>query len=217
MFYGIKTAVFFGAHTDDEVICAGALHRLVRSGIKVQTICIGTAAIEKDRIGGPESNDVTCPEFFTSMNRIGVEMGDRYLYSASFYPSRDLHTYRERICQVIYDRVEELKPDLAFVLSPDDENPAHRVVGEECERVMRGRVPVVVRCQFPWNYSIGRANLFVKLDPEDVQCKRDVINCYQSQLWRYDYEDMLLSYARADGLSVKVEYAEKFELLRGVV
>lgn len=212
MFDGIKTAVFFGAHTDDEMIAAGTLHRLARSGIEVHVVAFGSAGTKEDSDGGVTSQYTTLPEFASSGAKIG---GITSFMSLS--PSIKLHEMGQTIADIAFNRVTALKPDLCFILSPDDENPAHAEVGRQCERVMRGRVRYVVRCQFPWNYSIGRANLFVKLDPEDVQCKRGVINCYQSQLWRYNYEDMLLSYARADGLSIKVEYAEKFELLRGVV
>lgn len=214
MFPGIKSAVFFGAHTDDEMIAAGTLHRLNREGIIVHMVTFSPAGT-KDYPNGDYMFQDGPPydEWRKSCDRMGVFSKK----CVGLTPSKSLHTRGQEIADDAFQVVKVVQPDLCFILSPDDENPAHAEVGRQCERVMRGRVPFVVRCQFPWNYSIGRANLFVSLSPEDVQCKQDVINCYQSQLFRYRYENMLLAQCRADGLSVKVEYAEKFELLRGVV
>lgn len=214
MFNGIKTAVFFGAHTDDEMICAGTLHRLARNGVKVHVLTYAYAASQGDPSGISSAlTEHVTDEFAKSMSTIGVWRSEL----TGLYPPVSLHERGQEIANIAYGYVERHKPELCIVLSPDDENPAHAEVGRQCERVMRGRVPYVIRCQFPWNYSVGRANLFVKLDAGDVEVKRAVINCYQSQLWRYRYEEMLIAQCRADGLSVKAEYAEKFELLRGVV
>ena len=209
----IKKAVFFGAHTDDEMICAGTLHLLVRSSVEVHVVTFAPAAIESDRRGGSESVEVVYREWVKSMRTIGVAK----CHFNEYLPSADFSLHSQKVCQFTYDWCEAEKPDLVFTLSPDDENTAHSIVGVECERVTRGRVPITLRCQFPWNYSIGRSNLYVKLEPEDLEVKRKVIDCYKSQHFRYRYGEMLLNYVRADGLSVKVEAAEKFELIRGVV
>lgn len=208
-----KVMCFF-AHTDDEMICAGTLHRLARSGCEVHVVTFAQAATERDR-KGMDRDYTLCDEWSNSLDIIGVPQDNRYLYDIR--PSCNFQPHRQSICQWIYDCVEKHKPDCVFTLSPDDENTAHSIVGVECERVMRGRVPTLVRCQFPWNYSIGRPNLYVTLSEQDVTAKQNVIEAYKSQHFRYNYGAMLLGYARVDGLSVKVPYAEKFEIVRSVV
>ncbi len=215
MIGGAKRAIMFCAHTDDEMIAAGTLHRMVREGCEVHVVAFGPAATKKDRVGGHESWEVLEPEWHRSMETIGVKSEHR-IYS-SCVPSSDMERYKQFIADTSFKIIESVWPDVVFTLSPEDENPAHAVVGIQTERVMRGRVPVTLRCQYPWNYSIGRANMFVTLTPEDLEAKRKVINCYQSQLWRYGYEEMLIAATRLDGLSVKVEAAEKFEVVRGVI
>jgi hypothetical protein len=147
------------------------------------------------------------------MDLIGVSHR-RFL---DYRPSVDLTPFAQDICQVAFDFCEKEKPNVAFILSPEDENTAHAIVGRECERVLRGRVPIAIRCQFAWNYSIGRHNLFMSLSEEDLRAKQAVIDAYESQKFRYEYGEMLMNYTRADGLSVKVNAAEKFEILRAVV
>lgn len=215
MFDNVKKAVFFGAHTDDEIIAAGTLHRLIRHGAGVFIITFGPAAVETDRIGGNESRSIVRDEWDKALDLIGVSKSDR---GCRWYmPSSDMQKIRQAICQDVYDFCEREKPDLAFILSPNDENTAHSIVGVECERVMRGRVPITLRCHFPWNIDLGRPNLFVKLSEEDMEVKRACINAYQSQKFRYDYESILMGYAIADGLALKCGPVEKFEIIRGVI
>lgn len=214
MFQASK-AVFFGAHTDDEMICAGTLHRLVRSGCEVHVVTFAPAAIQSDRTGGQASSDVVVKEWHAALDAIGVSPFHRKFLN--YTPSSNFQKFRQDICQYAYDYCEQQKPQLVFTLSPEDENTAHAVVGVETERVMRGRVPTVVRCQFPWNYGIGRPNLYVKLAQEDMIVKQRVIDAYTSQHFRYSYKDMLTHYVIGDGLSVKCQAAEKFEIVRSVL
>jgi len=209
-----KKVVCFFAHTDDEMICAGTLHRLARSGCEVHVVTFAQAATERDR-KGMDRDYTLCDEWMKSMDIIGVHHQHRVLYDIR--PSCDFQPHRQQICQWTYNYVERYKPDCVFTLSPDDENTAHSIVGVECERVMRGRVPTLVRCQFPWNYNIGRPNLYVTLDVENLKVKAAVIEAYESQHFRYNYHDMLMDYARADGASVKRLAVEKFEIVRSVV
>ena len=215
MFNGIKKALMFAAHTDDEMICAGTLYRLVRSGVDVHMVAFSVAATKEDRKGMITSEKTVIPEWQESMKIIGISETNREYIG--FTPSSDLQRYKQDICQIAFDTVEELKPDLVITLSPEDENTAHATVGVETERVMRGRVPIVVRCIFPWNYGLGRPNLFIGLENVDLYAKRKVISAYQSQEFRYENGSMLLNQVIADGLSVKVPAAEKFELVRGVL
>ena len=221
----VKKALAFFAHTDDEMICAGTLHRLARQGCEVHVHTFGPAAVAEDRKGSHVSLGVVTAEWMQALDLIGVALEHRKLYN--FVPSSSLETvYAQEIGDAIFNVCETVRPDAVFTLSPDDENTAHAVVGRQSERVLRGRVPLAIRCNYPWNFSIGRPNLFVSLSEEDLKVKDAVICCYKSQFpkpteaggtFRYNYHEMLMSAVRVDGQSVKVEAAEKFEVLRMVV
>ncbi|HYE70426.1 MAG TPA: PIG-L family deacetylase [Aquabacterium sp.] len=215
MIDGIKKAAAFLCHTDDEFICAGTLHRLASAGCEVHVVAFSPAAICSDRMGTEESSQAVLPEWHLSMDMIGVLPECRHFLN--FTPSVSIADRRQDVANYVFDFCERERPDVAFILSPDDENTAHAVVGVECERVMRGRVPITLRCHFPWNYSIGRSALYVTLSDEDMEIKRQVIEAYQSQKFRYRYGEMLLGYCRAQGLSVKREAAEVFEVVRAVL
>ena len=139
-------------------------------------------------------------------------------YLAGMVPSWQVKEERQRVAQQVFETCQDFNPDLPLILSPNDSHGEHAIVGAESEAVLRGRVPHVWRCLFPWNCCKGdNPNLYVRLEEGDIAVKAAVIDCYQSQRFRYNYRDMLLSYALADGLSVKVLAAEKFEIVRSVL
>ncbi len=216
----IKRAVFFGAHTDDEMVCAGTLHRLVKQGTEVWVVTAGPAATEHDRTGTQLSTSIVLPEWQRSLVTIGV-IPDMYSPdNHRFYnitPSIDLAPHRQFLAQRLFNLLEQYTFDLALILSPNDQNSGHALMGSVCEEVTRGRVPNVLRCCFPWNYGSGNPNLYITLDESSLVIKKAVIECYPSQHFRYNYGSMLLAYAVADGLSVKVPAAEKFEVVRMVL
>lgn len=211
MSFAVKRALFFAAHTDDEMACAGTLHRLTREGCEVRTVTFGAAGTEGDPSG--EGWGDVAGEWAEAACILGI----RHLKHKVGPNSREMAEHGQEIADAAFRAVEEFRPDLVLTLSPDDENPAHAVVGVQTERVMRGRVPVVLRVQFPWNYSIGRPNLYVALTPDDVEAKRRAIRAYRSQRHRYDYEAIFMSQLVTDGESVKVRHAERFELVRAVL
>lgn len=210
-----QNVVFFGAHTDDEMVCAGALHRFVREGRNVCVVSFTSASTFSNRDGSSyeASWKVLQPEWHASLDAIGVASRE----FVGLVPENDPYLWRKRACQYAFDYCENRNLDCAFILSIEDSNVTHSVVGEECERVMRGRVSTVIRCQFPWNYGLGRPNLYISLSPEDVEAKRKSMAAYKSQKFRYDYEAIFMSQAIADGESVKVRAAEKFEIVRSVL
>jgi len=210
----VRTAVFIGAHTDDEMICAGTLRKLINTGTEVHVIACSFARTKNDP---PEvSKKILKREFASAMEILGVPEERRWLLDLE---TRNLPQQREIIRQSVYDFVEKNHPDIAFVLSPNDDHQDHQVVGEESERVMKGRVGSVIRCQYPWNYKMFHPNLYVLLSEEEIQAKLKLIGAYQSQMFRYDYVDLFRSFARADALSIKENAAgaEKFEILRSVI
>jgi len=123
MLQGFKRVAFFGAHTDDEMICAGTLRRLVRLGAEVEVNTFGPAAVRKDRLGGPESSHVVGPEWNRALDLIGVASYARRYYG--YMPSSELPSFAQQIAQAVYDYCEARQPDCLITLSPEDENPAH--------------------------------------------------------------------------------------------
>lgn len=204
----VKKAVFIGAHTDDEMVCAGTLRKLVKNGTKVKVIAFSCAPIPGE--SAEKTQEILCKEFSRSMNSIGVLPGN---WQILCYDARTLSTYHDQIRQFLFDFTVSEKPDIAFILSSEDDHQDHSILGKSAERVMKNRVPMVIRCHYPWNFiNPGRSNFFVKLTPDEFETKLDVIRAYKSQHFRYDYENLFTSLTRVNGLATKNELAEAFEI-----
>ncbi len=208
LFQNVKKAVFIGAHTDDEMICAGTLRKLVKSGVEVKVIAFSCAPIPDKSL--ERTWDIIRLEFLQSMKSIGVLPENRIILN---YDARTLSTHHDKIRQLLYNYTVNEKPDLALILSSEDDHQDHAIVGKSAERVMKNRVPMVIRCHYPWNFiNPGRSNLFVKLTPDEFETKLAVIRAYKSQHFRYDYENLFTALTRANGLATKNELAEAFEI-----
>lgn len=208
----IKKVLFIGAHTDDEIICAGTLFKLRRMGAEISLLTFSNSSTQKDPLGEGQARKTLIREYIKSTKLLGVKRFQLFNFGCDKIPQA-----QDEIRQIIYDYVNEFRPNLAFVLSPNDDHQAHQVVGRESERVMKGRVDVILRCQYPWNYRSFNPNVFVTLTPYDFRVKMDVIDCYKSQAFRYKYKKLFEHFTKGDGLSVKRDLAEKFELVRFVL
>lgn len=208
IFDNVKKAVFIGAHTDDEMVAAGTLKKLVKSGVEVKVVEFSCAPIPGK--AQTEAENVLGLEFEEAMGIIGV-LPINYILKG--YDPRTLPNQEDEIRQFIYDYTVKEKPDIAFVLSSEDDHQSHAMVGKSAERVMKNRVPFVLRCHYPWNFiNPGRRNFFVKLTLDEFEAKLSVIRAYKSQHFRYDYENLYTALARVDGLVTKNKLAEAFEI-----
>jgi len=208
IFDNVKKAVFVGAHTDDEMVAAGTLRKLVKSGVKVDVLAFSCAPIPGK--SQEDTERILGREFAKAMRIIGASFKS---YPPMDFDPRSFSKDGDEIRQILYDYAVEEKPDIAFVLSPEDDHQSHAIVGKSAERVMKNRVPFVLRCHYPWNFiNPGRRNFFVKLTPDEFETKLTVIRAYKSQHFRYDYENLYTALARVDGLATKNELAEAFEI-----
>ena len=208
LFKNIKKAVFIGAHTDDEMICAGTLRKLVKAGAEVKVIAFSCAPIPGET--AERTKNILYGEFAKAMDAIGVPPRD---WKIMDFDPRTLPSHEDEIRQLLYDFSLTEKPDLALVLSPGDDHQDHALVGKSAERVMKNRVPFIIRCHYPWNFiNPGSCNLFVNLTSDEYEAKLNVIRAYKSQHFRYDYENLFSALALVNGLATKGQLAEAFEI-----
>lgn len=208
IFDNVKKAVFVGAHTDDEMVAAGTLRKLIKIGAEVHVLTFSYAPIPGK--SQEETEKILRSEFVKAMEIINVPIKNWML--KDFNP-RSFSKGEDEIRQILYDFTVREKPDIAFVLSPEDDHQSHAMVGKLAECVMKNRVPLVVRCHYPWNFiNPGRRNFFVKLTQDEFRAKLAVIRAYKSQHFRYDYEELYTALTKADGLATKNKLVEAFEI-----
>lgn len=207
LFQKTKKAVFVGAHTDDEIVAAGTLRKLVKAGWEVNVLTFSCAAIPNTV--REDAIKILRSEFLSSMKIIGVENFKVLDFNPGVLPED-----QTKIRQALFDFIARVKPDLAFILSHEDDHQDHSFLGKACEAVMKNRVHNILRCHFPWNFVSGQRNFFVSLEDDEFNAKLDVIRAYRSQHFRYDFESILASQARLDGYVTKSGPMESFEVVR---
>ena len=208
LFQKIKKVVFLGAHTDDEMVAAGTLRKLVKTGCEVSVLALSHAAIPDKKRG--DAVKILHSEFLASMTEIGVNDFEVLNFIPGTLPEN-----QTQIRQVIYEFTERIKPDLAFVLSHEDDHQDHSFIGGACEVVMKNRVPNILRCHFPWNLTSGKRNFFVPLEVDEFNAKLSVIRVYRSQHFRYNFENIFTNQVKLDGQITKNGMpTESFEVVR---
>lgn len=194
-------------HTDDvEIGCGATLFRLKKEGANIFVL---NFALSKN-----EESDNTAPnvdnEFRESMALLGAE------YKMLNYECRKLQDKRQEILDYLIKLSREYEFDTVFCPSSFDFHQDHQTVRNEAFRAFKSKT--ILGFELPWNCVQFRTDLFINLSEEDLAAKVDMINCYVSQQHRaYMYKQYIYDNARTRALSINSQYAECFELIRGVI
>jgi len=192
-----KKVLFLGAHPDDEVACAGTLHRLIREGADVEALTFSD-------LGNQQLRD----EYARSMDILGIR--DRLLLDL---PVRHLADHSQDILEVMVGRRDQY--DLVLAPASSDCHQDHQVINSEAIRAFKhttllGYEHIQNAVMEPFH-----ASTYVKLGYEDAYAKRKVGEVYKSQAHRTYMDAVVLdSILSIRGVQAGVESAEAFETVR---
>ena len=111
---------------------------------------------------------------------------------------------------------EKGKWDTVFCHSSYDNHQDHQTVQQEAFRAFKTKT--ILGYELPWNCRQFSTDFFVRLEQRHVEKKMKMLSCYKSQMHRaFINKEYIKDIARTRGLQVQSEYAECFELIRGVV
>ena len=200
-----KKILALSPHTDDiELGCAGTLNRLKGLGSEIFILNFSLAPPSE---GYDES--MIKKEFSSSASLIGAD------FKMLNLPIRHLSEHRQQILDELFKLNSEHNFDLVFCHSTYDQHQDHQTVQAEAFRAFKNTT--ILGYELPWNCMKFSTDIFVKLKEDDMQKKLEMINAYKSQLHRgYMCKDYIYSIAKTRGLQIRTEYAECFELIRGV-
>lgn len=197
-----------GAHTDDiELGCGGLLHRLARSGT---AISVAAFSVAEGSLPQGMPDDTLEREFRTAMTLLPTPV-DIHL---SRYPVRRLADHRQDILETLVAINRTLAPDLVLTMNSADTHQDHAVVHAESVRAFRGTT--VLGYETPWNQHTSRVDVFAELDPQDLEAKIAMLQCYQSQVALkrpYVDPDFPRSAATFRGFQGRLPLAEVYEVL----
>ncbi|MFZ2491220.1 MAG: PIG-L deacetylase family protein [Thermoanaerobaculia bacterium] len=216
------------AHPDDEVLgCGATISRLARTG-KVSILILGegfTSRAEQRQSGAPELNVLrnNAEAAARVMNASAVEFG-------GLPDNRFDELALLDVVKLVERAVERIAPTAIFTHHGGDLNVDHQVTFRSvltATRPMKGHsvrelYSFEVASSTEWAFgrfeSAFRPNFFVDVE-SSIEQKLRAMNQYPDEMRPFPHprsEDALRAIARRWGSVVGCEYAEAFELIRGI-
>lgn len=206
-FKQVKRLLCVGAHSDDIEIGAGAtIMRIVRENPDVAvTWCV---------LSGNETRHEEARRAAAQV--LGKDVKPKILLSR-FVDSR-FPAQREEIKEFFEQNLKSTDPDLILTHRRDDAHQDHRLVNELTWNTYRSHQ--IWEYEIPkWDGDLMQPNLYVPVDPQDVDAKvavlRDVFSSQRNKHW-FD-EETFRGLMRIRGLESNTRYSEAFFARKFVV
>ena len=203
----IRRVLALSPHTDDiEIGCGATLHRLKEEGAQIFVVNFSLSKNETSATIAPN----VASEFQESMKLLGAD------YEMLDLPCRKLPEARQEILDYLIALSKRISFDVVFCHSSFDQHQDHQAVRNEAFRAFKKTS--ILGYELPWNCTQFHTDLFVRVSEEDLRAKVALVECYKSQLHRpYMFKQYIYDIARTRALSVDAQYAECFEIIRGVI
>jgi len=205
--HNLRKLLCLGAHSDDvEIGAGGTVLHLLRQHPELE-VCwvVFTAA------GARQDEAVASAEMFLSAARSKQII--TYDFRDGFLPF---------VGEAVKERFEQLKqifqPDLILTHFRDDAHQDHRLISQLTWNTYRNHP--IWEYEIPkWDGDIGRPNLFVPLEEQDVSNKIEYLHrCFATQRSKHWFEEELFrSLLRLRGIESNTRYAEAFHARKLVV
>lgn len=197
-----------GAHTDDiELGCGAYLSRLRREGSEIMVAAFSRAEIS---LGQGMPPDTLEREFRNSMALLGISDN----IAMGSIPVRHFPAHRQEILEELVAIKRSFKPDLVLTMNSQDSHQDHVVVHAESIRAFRGTT--MLGYELPWNQRVSNNDLFIELQPDDVETKIAMLGQYASQATlkrSYMDPDYVNSATTFRGYQGRVPLAEMYEVI----
>mgnify|MGYP001192630970 CR=1 FL=1 len=197
--FKFKNILALSPHADDvELGCGGTMSKFKDSNIDVISF------------SWPHDRPDIVNEFKNSMELF------KFNYELLDFPVRNLSLHRQDILEILVKKSKQKKYDLVLCPSTYDTHQDHEVICNETFRAFKKTTILGYEC--PWNCKKFPTDFFIKLDKSHMNDKKKMIDCYKTQGDRtYVIKDYIFDIARTRGLQVDSDFAECFELIRGVI
>ena len=213
-----SSVLFVGAHCDDiELLAGGLLSRVCRTGTRVGVLVFS----DHRSVIDPEAASRAHAEFRANIEWLGARTTNPITdHTELLLPACSGAFEAER--GRIYSALEILRNDYELVVTHPfhDTNQDHQQVAQEAARVFKTHATVLAG-EFPNNdLGDGRLEVYVPLEPEDVEAKVHLVSTYVSQRFggrSYLDEPVIRALATLRGSQIRQPAAEAFFVLTRVV
>lgn len=234
MFFSGCRILVIAAHPDDEVIGqGGTIHRLVqREACEARAVILGEGMTSRADERVPDDWQDQLTKHKENLKRaaqcVGYSSTGVYDLPDNRFDSIDLLD----IIKCVESEIDTFKPDIVLTHHPKDLNIDHRLT---CEAVMTATRPMPgwtapdvlafetlssTEWQIPESDYVFQPNVVVALSEQDLKAKQLALEAYDTELRDYPHPRSVRGMevlARRWGMTVGVEFAEGFRVLRCLV
>ena len=215
-----KNILVLAAHPDDETLgCGGAMARLSSQGCRIHLMTFTDGVSAREEKDSKNRND--------RLGEISKVLGIKSFSDGDFpdnkmdsVPFLDLCKHIESSCP--------FDPDLILTHHAGCLNVDHELVYRATLTAFRpqsGKKQTILSYFVPSSTDYNpkanfNGNIYVSLEQKDVARKMEALSLYDEEMRAYPHTrsyDNVLNLMRTWGCEVGLEYAEKFELVRGIV
>lgn len=205
-----STVLVLAPHTDDgELGCGATLSKLGRLGFDIHYVAFCTCDSNLPE-GYPDGT--LANELEHAAEELGIPRSNLHIQD---FEVRRLSYFRQEVLDRMVELNRSINPEIVFCPTLDDLHQDHSTVAHEAARAFKKKT--LLSYEMPWNNIVFHANYMIEVDAEDVEKKISALSHYVSQKGRrYIQANFIRSLATTRGVSIDVDYAEAFTMVRGV-
>ena len=195
-------------HTDDgEWGAGGSIIKWKMGGAKIFHLALSDC---RESVPSNLPGDILRKEFKKSNQIIGLNSSETQILD---FPVRCFSSHRQDILECFISYRDKLQPDLIICPSSFDTHQDHAVVCQEAFRAFKRSS--ILGYEMPWNNRNIELSYYVPLEEHHVNLKQELINSYNSQIFRApNFREIISGLATLRGSQINQTYAEAFEAIR---
>ena len=208
-----KKIIIFSPHIDDgELGCGGTINKL--AGDPTNEIYYIAFSDSVKQLPEGFKADTLRNELKEATLTLGIDENKVIILD---YETRFFFQDRQKILEEIHLLKNKIDPHIIFIPSQNDLHQDHQAISNEAIRCFKNSSTWILGYEQPWNCITFNTTVFSILSESNIQKKVDALMCYKSQFHRkYLSESFLRSLAITRGTEINHQFAEAFEIVRGI-
>lgn len=199
-------------HFDDEVVYMGILSRLLKSGVdKIFLVYFSYPRESEISVLDKEQAKIV------ALLREKAERNIQVVTIKHIHRARELDRNRQDILEFLISVKKACYPTCVFCPCSYDVHQDHKTVYQEAIRAFKDTTIIGYNCYWNILKKENTENLYATLLEDDLKLILDCADVYKSQNKIFLETENITAIAKAKGLEIKKEYAQVFELIRGVM
>lgn len=229
-----KRILVVAAHPDDELLGLGAtMHHLINNyNVSVHVVILGEGITSRSDDRNLELWDEALKTHRNNIKKAADIIGYQSVSIYSFSDNRFDHHDLLDIIKTVEHEKEKFRPDIIFTHNAGDLNIDHQLtyqaVVTSCRPMADELVKGIITFETPsateWQAQSDprhfSPNLYIEVNPEDVEAKIDAMSQYQFETRAFPHprsSEALKLLASYRGMTVGKQQAEAFQIIRWIM